>query len=199
MCHSPHLRSAHVAWLSLPVVPWSQTVNLDLGVIRTRAGKYTNHLIILELRRCTCVNHLVSRGAPHPARPVCSTPRIGGVTLAARAAPATKPVPARDVRATSVGRFDVPYYVAPARRYARLFVVEKAGRIRVMLNGRTLVAPFLDISSQVPRRRARPAVARLQPRLYPERPFLRLLLGYRQAHPPARVSALGREPESRRQ
>ena len=32
---------------------------------------------------------------------------------------------------------------------SRLFVVEKVGRIRTVLNGRTLAAPFLDIASEV--------------------------------------------------
>lgn len=51
---------------------------------------------------------------------------------------------------TRVGRFDSPVHVAQApgdRR--RLFVVEQAGRIRVIRDGRTLRTPFLDISDRV--------------------------------------------------
>lgn len=68
-------------------------------------------------------------------------------------APATAPtaVPAaRGVKLTRVGTFESPLYVAAApgdRR--RLFVVEQAGRIRVLRGGRVLRAPFLDIRSQV--------------------------------------------------
>jgi glucose/arabinose dehydrogenase len=49
-----------------------------------------------------------------------------------------------------VGNFSSPVYVtAPRGDTQRLFVVERAGSIRVVLNGRTLGQPFLDISSQV--------------------------------------------------
>jgi glucose/arabinose dehydrogenase len=54
------------------------------------------------------------------------------------------------VRLKAVGNFSAPTYVtAPPGDRQRLFVVERAGRIRVMQNGRKLSAPFLDISSQV--------------------------------------------------
>lgn len=51
---------------------------------------------------------------------------------------------------TRMGRFDQPVYVtqAPGDR-RRLFVVEQEGRIRVVRDGRTLRAPFLDISGRV--------------------------------------------------
>ncbi|MCW2951255.1 MAG: glucose/sorbosone dehydrogenase-like protein [Conexibacter sp.] len=55
-----------------------------------------------------------------------------------------------DVELTRIGRFDSPLYVAqPPGDARRLFVVEQAGRIRVVRDGRTLPRPFLDISSLV--------------------------------------------------
>ena len=48
----------------------------------------------------------------------------------------------------SVGTFQAPVYVTAAPGDpARLFVVEQAGRIRVVKNGTTLPAPFLNISA----------------------------------------------------
>lgn len=57
---------------------------------------------------------------------------------------------AAGVRLRTVGSFSSPTYVtAPSGDTRRLFVVERAGRIRVLLDGRKLGRPFLDISSQV--------------------------------------------------
>jgi hypothetical protein len=51
---------------------------------------------------------------------------------------------------TRVGTFESPVYVTQAAGDARrLFVVEQAGRIRVVRDGRVLRAPFLDIRSRV--------------------------------------------------
>jgi glucose/arabinose dehydrogenase len=54
------------------------------------------------------------------------------------------------VRLVTIGRFHWPTYVAaaPADR-RRLFVVERAGVIRVLRRGRRLRAPFLDIRRRV--------------------------------------------------
>jgi len=49
-----------------------------------------------------------------------------------------------------IGRFDTPVYVAGAPGFAKLlFVVEQAGRVRVLRGGRRLPRPFLDISGLV--------------------------------------------------
>jgi glucose/arabinose dehydrogenase len=49
-----------------------------------------------------------------------------------------------------VGQFSSPTYVtAPPGDYHRLFVVELAGRVRVIKDGVVLPTPFLDISSKV--------------------------------------------------
>lgn len=53
-------------------------------------------------------------------------------------------------RLTRIGSFDRPVFVTQAPGDAsRLFVVEQAGRIRVVRGGRTLRRPFLDISGRV--------------------------------------------------
>ena len=57
---------------------------------------------------------------------------------------------ARGVKLKRVGRFDSPTFVtAPPGDRKRLFVVERAGRIRIVMGGRKLGTPFLDISSNV--------------------------------------------------
>jgi glucose/arabinose dehydrogenase len=56
----------------------------------------------------------------------------------------------RGVRLKKIGSFSSPIYVtAPTGDRSRVFVVERAGRIRVVLNGKKLGTPFLDISSNV--------------------------------------------------
>jgi glucose/arabinose dehydrogenase len=56
----------------------------------------------------------------------------------------------RGVRLKRIGSFSSPIYVtAPRGDRSRVFVVERAGRIRVVLNGHKLGRPFLDISSNV--------------------------------------------------
>jgi glucose/arabinose dehydrogenase len=74
------------------------------------------------------------------------TSASGGGTPAAR----TDAKAARGVRLRRVGTFAAPVYVtAPPKDTRRLFVVERAGRIRVVRGGRTLATPFLDIHSNV--------------------------------------------------
>ena len=54
------------------------------------------------------------------------------------------------LRLEQVGEsFRNPVYVTSPAGDDRLFVVEQAGRIRIVKNGRTLPAPFLDISDRV--------------------------------------------------
>jgi glucose/arabinose dehydrogenase len=49
-----------------------------------------------------------------------------------------------------VGSFDQPLYVtAPPGDCRRIFVVEKTGRIRLLVNGKKAPRPFLDLSRQV--------------------------------------------------
>ncbi|MCW3010887.1 MAG: glucose/sorbosone dehydrogenase-like protein [Solirubrobacterales bacterium] len=54
------------------------------------------------------------------------------------------------LRLVKVGSFTEPVYVtAPPRDERRLFVVEQAGRIKVVRGGRTLPTPFLDVGPLV--------------------------------------------------
>jgi glucose/arabinose dehydrogenase len=77
----------------------------------------------------------------------------GQGSSSAAAKPATAPAPAaaaRSVGLKRIGTFSAPVYVtAPPADTHRLFVVEQAGRIRVVKDGHKLGAPFLDISSKV--------------------------------------------------
>jgi hypothetical protein len=72
----------------------------------------------------------------------------GGLAVVAAASAAK--VPVRPIVATPIGLFEFPVQVvAPAGDSRRLFVVEKAGRVRVVLDGRVLAAPFLDLRDEV--------------------------------------------------
>src|SRR3954470_14091703 len=63
-------------------------------------------------------------------------------------APAVKA--ATGVKLKRIGSFDAPTYVtSPRGDTHRLFVVERAGRIRIVKDGKKLGKPFLDISSSV--------------------------------------------------
>jgi glucose/arabinose dehydrogenase len=54
------------------------------------------------------------------------------------------------LRLARIGTFDAPLYLtAPPGDRRRLFVVEQAGRIRIVRSGRKLSKPFLDIRSKV--------------------------------------------------
>jgi glucose/arabinose dehydrogenase len=56
----------------------------------------------------------------------------------------------RKVGLKRIGRFNSPVYVtAPPGDRRRLFVVERAGRVRVLVGGRLRAQPFLDIRGQV--------------------------------------------------
>ncbi len=80
--------------------------------------------------------------ATSTAAPTAAPPASAG------SAPAT--AAAKGVRLKRIGRFDAPVFVtAPPGDRRRLFVVEQAGRIRVMVGGRLRAAPFLDIRGQV--------------------------------------------------
>ena len=58
----------------------------------------------------------------------------------------------------------------------RLWVVEKSGLIKLVINGAVRPTPFLDLRQHCQRRRrAGPARARLPPTVRDERPILRLL------------------------
>ena len=63
---------------------------------------------------------------------------------------AVQPARVRGVALDRIGTFRTPVYVAaPPRDPSRLFVVEQAGRIRVIHDGRRVGRPFLDIRRDV--------------------------------------------------
>ncbi|WP_436643655.1 PQQ-dependent sugar dehydrogenase [Microbaculum sp. FT89] len=60
------------------------------------------------------------------------------------------PAAAQTLKAVPVGTFEDPVHVAVTPDYRKLvFVVERAGRIRILRNGKTLARPFLDIRKRV--------------------------------------------------
>jgi glucose/arabinose dehydrogenase len=64
--------------------------------------------------------------------------------------PARQAQSLNEVALRRVGRFDEPLYVtAPPGDQERVFVVEKGGRIRLLLNGKRVRRPFLDLSGEV--------------------------------------------------
>jgi glucose/arabinose dehydrogenase len=82
----------------------------------------------------------------------CGNGSGSGSGAASQATPGKAPTAtaARSARLKRVGTFSAPVYVtAPPADKHRLFVVEQAGRIRVVKDGHELSTPFLDISSQV--------------------------------------------------
>jgi glucose/arabinose dehydrogenase len=84
------------------------------------------------------------------ALPACgdTQPRSGGGAGLALAG--SGKAGARAVALKRVGRFDAPVYVSGAPGFPKLlFVVEQAGRVRVLRRGHRLPHPFLDISGLV--------------------------------------------------
>jgi glucose/arabinose dehydrogenase len=74
---------------------------------------------------------------------------VAAVTAGADASRTAK-IPLRPLSATQIGSFDFPVHVtAPPGDTRRLFVVEKAGTIRVVRDGTALPTPFLDIRDEV--------------------------------------------------
>lgn len=73
----------------------------------------------------------------------------------ARPAPPAKPVPAPvdlkgTVHLTTIGTFERPVQVvAPPGDTRRIFVVEQAGRIRLLRDGALTDAPYLEITDKV--------------------------------------------------
>jgi glucose/arabinose dehydrogenase len=76
-----------------------------------------------------------------------ATEESGGPTEGARGA---APAAVTDVRLVRVGTFDSPLFVtAPPGDRSRVFVVEKTGRVRLLLNGKLARRSFLDLSGEV--------------------------------------------------
>jgi glucose/arabinose dehydrogenase len=103
-------------------------------------------LCVLALGAATLMLGCGSSGDGAAARPT----RTPAATPAAAAAPTATPAARRAVGLKRIGSFAAPVYVtSPPGDRRRLFVVEQAGRIRVVVGGKRLARPFLDIASQV--------------------------------------------------
>ena len=64
--------------------------------------------------------------------------------------PPPPPPPTSGLGLADIGRFSFPVLVtSPPGDNARIFVVEKAGTIRIVKQGTTLAAPFLDVQAKV--------------------------------------------------
>ena len=75
---------------------------------------------------------------------------VGAFTLMLGCGEARDVASARGVALERIGTFAEPVYVtAPPGDRWRLFVVERGGRIRVVVDGHKRARPFLDISDQV--------------------------------------------------
>ena len=91
-----------------------------------------------------------SGGDDAAGRPAAAPARSATATATARGTPGAARAARRGVGLVQVGKFDSPVYVtSPPGDTRRLFVVEQAGTIRVIRDGRTSDRPFLDISDLV--------------------------------------------------
>jgi glucose/arabinose dehydrogenase len=82
-------------------------------------------------------------------RTMATKPASTGTTADGQATTPAEPAQRRRVRLLLLGRFAEPTYVAAPRGDRRRFVVERAGRIRIVQRGRVLRTPFLDIADRV--------------------------------------------------
>ena len=125
----------------------------------------------------------------------------GTTTVGSAAAAQDNPTlhAAKGVQLRRVGSFSSPIFVtAPPGDNSRLFVVERAGTIRVLQGGRKLGRPFLDISSNVRTDSERGLLSMaFAPDYATSRPLLHLLHGQERRHPDPGVQALGGQPERR--
>ena len=92
-----------------------------------------------------------SQASAAPVPPIAPASATSLETASIETAPVVQaPLTATTMRLEQVGdRFRSPVYVTSAPGDTRLFVVEQAGRIRILRNGRLLEQPFLDIASRV--------------------------------------------------
>jgi glucose/arabinose dehydrogenase len=101
--------------------------------VRRRALLATVALTTLALAAC---------GSGTAARTVAALPAAPGSTAAHAAA--------KSLRLIRVASFNEPTYLtAPPGDPSRVFVLQRAGRVMLLLNGRKLAQPFLDITGSV--------------------------------------------------
>jgi glucose/arabinose dehydrogenase len=91
-----------------------------------------------------------SSGSPAPADTAEPPPFQADGGTANRGDEAAATQRRRGVGLRRIGSFEAPLYVtAPPGDRRRIYVVEQAGRVRVVRDGRKLARPFLDIRPQV--------------------------------------------------
>ena len=73
---------------------------------------------------------------------------LAAIGVASRAGQHVAPA-APQVKLVEVGRFEQPLDVTAPPRDGRIFVVERTGRVWVVVRGRRLARPFLDLSRRV--------------------------------------------------
>lgn len=83
------------------------------------------------------------------ALPICLLGILAGVGLISRGDGANELSVPPEVKLVEVGRFEEPVHVTSPPGDDRLFIVERTGRIWVLVPGRRLRRPFLDIADRV--------------------------------------------------
>jgi glucose/arabinose dehydrogenase len=119
--------------------------------VTTRLGRLLlarSHALIAATGLCLVLGACASSAPPAAKRATGPAPSTTQ-TAAASTAPTAQAARGR-LRLIKVGTFSAPTYVTGAPGDAqRLFVVQKAGRIALVLRGHRVSRPFLDISNLV--------------------------------------------------
>ncbi|HWL35479.1 MAG TPA: PQQ-dependent sugar dehydrogenase [Frankiaceae bacterium] len=100
------------------------------------------------LAGCSSGDPSVAPSSATTSAPAGSPSGSGRESPSAPGSPAALPAKSGPPKLELVARFNAPTHVAAPPGDPRLFVVEQGGRIKVVKDGRTLPAPFLDISGQ---------------------------------------------------
>ena len=107
-------------------------------------------LLLVVSALLACNGRRDSSSSEASAAPAPPSARGDATSLEETARSAQGPLTATTMRLEQVGdRFQSPVFVTAPPGDSRLFVVEQAGRIRILKNGRIVAQPFLDISSRV--------------------------------------------------
>jgi glucose/arabinose dehydrogenase len=103
----------------------------------------------VTLAACSSGSPTTSLPSPPSAVPTSGAPSSAPVSSVPATPSPTRTLLSGPPRLALVARFASPTYVTAPPGDPRLFVVEQAGRIRVVRDGRTLPAPYLDITRAV--------------------------------------------------
>jgi glucose/arabinose dehydrogenase len=106
-------------------------------------------LALAVLAACSAGSPGASPSSPAVPGSAAASPGPSATPSRPASPTATLPPLTGTPRLVLVGRFTSPVYAASPPGDPRLFVVEQAGVIRIVRGGRTVPAPFLDISADV--------------------------------------------------